>query len=227
MVYTWKNLVGEPNLCGGGHLASIVFCCDPRRKKCPFRDYALARLGISKEMFVEIKEKHRVESDTCFGNLAYCCSPEKNCPRRNKALYSLKWNFRQYLQYKWEILKDLVPREMMDRAFTERVLRQYGMELLELDTQKVYRALGFGNIDMKAVWITEVVKSENLANEDLGKELKESEFIGVRMPKVMLRELDELVELGVFESRSQAIRAAVSLLLKTCVKQKSGVKQEA
>ena len=32
MRYSWRNLVGEVNICGGGHLAAIVFCCDPRKK---------------------------------------------------------------------------------------------------------------------------------------------------------------------------------------------------
>ena len=43
--YSWRNLIGEPPLCEGGRLASIVFCCDPRRKPCMILDEALRMLG--------------------------------------------------------------------------------------------------------------------------------------------------------------------------------------
>jgi len=220
MRYSWKSLVGEVNICGGGHLAAIVFCCDPRKKRCPFRDFALKMLGIDKERFIEVKDRLGVEAPgTCFGNLAYCCSPEKTCPRRDKVLAELGWSYSRYLQYKWRILEELISREDLVWAFTERVLRQYGIELLELDTQRVYRALGYGNVRMKAVWINEVVDEESLGDEELARELGETEFVGVRVPKSTLRELDELVGQGMFKSRSHAIRAAISLLLKMTVKQ--------
>ena len=224
MKYNWRSLLGEPNICGGGHLAAIVFCCDPRKKRCPFRDYALKLLGISKDEFVKVKDEMKVEcEECCFKNLAYCCSPEKICPLRDAALKRLGWTLSKYLQYKWEILERLVDREKMDFAFSERVLKQYGMELLELDTQKVYRALGYGNVGMKAVWITKVVGEEPLLDKELREELRGTEFVGARVPRPLLRRVDELVARGIFKSRSHAIRAGLSLLLKIAVKQEEVV----
>jgi len=211
----WRSLVGEPNVCGGGHLAAVVFCCDPRVKRCPFRDYALKALGVSKEKFTEVKDRLGVEAPgTCFGNLAYCCSPEKQCPKRDKVLDGLDWSYSRYLQYKWQLLLELVPRESLERAFEERVLKQYGMELLELDTRTVFRAVGYGNVAMKAVWIQDVIDSSSLADEELGRELGEAEFVGARIPRRILQDIDELVGRGVFKSRSQAIRSGLMLLLK-------------
>jgi len=217
MRYSWKNLVGEVNVCGGGHLAAIVFCCDPRRKRCPFRDFALRTLGIDKERFIEVKDRLKVDAPgTCFGNLAYCCSPEKPCPRRDRILAELGWSYSRYLQYKWELLGELISKEDYERVFKERVLKQYGMELLELDTRKVYRAVGFGNVSMKAVWISELIDERSLRDEDLKRELGETEFVGVRIPRALLKKIDELVDRGVFKSRSHAIRSGLNLLLKTC-----------
>jgi len=217
--FSWRNLVGEVNICGGGHLAAIVFCCDPRKKRCPFRDYALKRLEISVDRFVEVKDKHKIEGKVCFGNLAYCCSPEKNCSARDRVLAELGWSYTKYLQYKWEIFKDLVPKDKWELAFTERVLKQYAMELLELDTRKIYKAMGYGNIGMKAIWISEVVDDNTVLKNDVGKELGETEFVGVRVPRTILRKIDDLVDRGVFKSRSQAIRSGLTLLLKAYVKQ--------
>ena len=148
-----------------------------------------------------------------------CCSPEKNCPVRDRALAKLGWSYTRYLQYKWEIFKDLVPKDKWELAFSERVLKQYAMELLELDNQKIYKALGYGNIGMKAMWISEVVDDNTMLKNDIGKELGETEFVGVRVPRTILRKIDDLVDRGVFKSRSQAIRSGLTLLLKAYVKQ--------
>ena len=101
----FQDLKNLPNLCGGGDLRSIIYCCDPKHHPCIIRDIALKILGISVEEFIKIKNKvatrYGVDNiDTvCFKSLSYCCSPLKPCTRRMKALAKLGWDLDTYLRF--------------------------------------------------------------------------------------------------------------------------------
>ncbi len=206
-------MVGERNICGGGHLIAICFCCS-LEKKCPFRTYALKLLGVDEEQYEEIKEEMKIEAPgTCFGNLAYCCSPEKQCQARDEALRELGWSYTDYLRYKWKITEALVG-DKLDYAKRERVLKQYAIQLLELDTQKEYKAIGYGNVGMKAVWISEVVDSGELGDEELKRELGETVFLGARVPRFLVEKVDEAIERGLAKTRTEVVKQALALWIK-------------
>jgi len=225
--FSWRDLIGEPPLCEGGRLASIVFCCDPRRVKCPVLEKALEMLGLTVEEFVKVMEKHgkriREVDGTCYGNLAFCPSPEKESKDRDRALLEMGWNLTRYLKYKFEILCSLLPPEKLRIAFRERVMRQYAVELLDLETRKVYRALALGNIEAGMFIVTEVFNEKDLVDSSVESVLSGTEYVGVRIPSHLVRELDELVEKGIIESRSDGIRRALQLYLSAL----KNVKQEA
>ena len=228
--YSWRDLVGEPPLCEGGRLASIVFCCDPRRKQCHMLEQALRMLGLTVEDFVKVMDAHKIpvrEKDgTCFGNLAFCPSPERESKDRDEALLEMGWSLSRFLKYKFNILKSLVPPDKMDCAFSTRVLRQFAVEALDLESRKVYRALALGDIKSGNLLVTEVFSEKDLENSQVEELLSQTEYVGVRIPKDIVGELDELVAKGVLKSRSDGIRRALLLYLgalKKPVKQKVGV----
>lgn len=226
--YSWRDLIGEPQLCEGGRLVSIVFCCDPRRKRCPILEEALKMLGLTVEDFVGVMEKHKIhipEKDgTCFGNLAFCPSLEKPSKDRDGFLIRKGWSLTRYLKYKFRILLDLVPLDRLDYAFGTRVLRQYAVEMLDLETKKVYRAFALGNIRSRTLMITEVFGEQDLRDRQVEILLSQTEYVGVRIPKNLVEQLDELVEKGIVESRSDGIRRALMLYLSAL---KNHVKREA
>jgi len=229
--YSWRNLIGEPPLCEGGRLASIVFCCDPRRKACPVFDEALNMLGINRDDFIRVMEENKIpipEKDgSCFGNLAFCPSPEKPSKDRDEALLKMGWSLSKYLKYKFEILRSLIPPEKMDYAFNTRVLKQFAVEALDLETRKVYKALALGNIKSGTILITEIFREKDLKDKQVEAILSQTEYVGVRIPRDIVNELDELVAKGIIESRSDGIRRALLLYLgalKKPVKQGTDVK---
>jgi len=229
--YSWRNLIGEPPLCEGGRLASIVFCCDPRKKACPVFEEALRMLGISRDDFIRVMEEHKIpvpERDgTCFGNLAFCPSPEKPSKDRDEVLLKMGWSLSKYLKYKFELLRRLVPPDKMDYAFNTRVLKQFAVEALDLETRRVYKALALGNLRSGTLLITEIFKEQDLKDKQVEAVLSQTEYVGVRIPKDIINELDELVAKGIIESRSDGIRRALLLYLgalKKPVKQGAKVK---
>jgi len=214
--YSWRDLIGEPPLCEGGRLASIVFCCDPRKKYCPLLEEALKVLGISKVKLISVMEKYKIPAPkidgSCFGNLAFCPSPEKPSKDRDRALLSMGWSLSKYLKYKFNILTELIPKDELDVAFSKRLLRQFAIEALDLETRKVYRALALGNT--KIMLITEIFRSGKLRDRQIEAVCLGTEYVGVRIPKDIVSALDELVERGLIESRSDGIRRALLLYLR-------------
>jgi len=222
--------VGEPPLCKGGRLASIVFCCDPKRKPCPIFEEALKMIGISRDDFIRVMDenkKHIPEKDgTCFGNLAFCPSPEVPSKDRDEALFKMGWSLSKFLKFKFDLLKNLVPPEKLDYVFSTRVLNQFAVEILDLETRKVYKALALGNIKSGTMLITEKFGEKELRDEQVSAVLSQTEFVGVRIPKDLLSVLDELVANGIVESRSDGIRRALMLYLGALkpVKQETEIK---
>jgi len=151
-------LKNATNLCGGGPLISLVYCCG-LEKPCPIRNYALKLLGITPEKFKEVKEKHRIDAEgTCFKNLAYCCSLQKECPFRDKVRKRLNMSDEDYLKYKLEILRDLIPREKLDYALKTRVMKPLIFIIVDPSGEEwtEWRGLGFGNPDINAFFIQQV-----------------------------------------------------------------------
>jgi len=229
--YSWRDFIGEPQLCEGGRLCSIVFCCDPRKKQCPILIEALKMVGISVEDFVKVMEENKIpvkrRDGTCFGNLAFCPSLEWQSRDRDEALLRMHWSLRRYLNYKFELLKKLVPPDKIDFVFSTRLLKQFAIEALDLETKKVYRALAMGNLRSGTLMITEIFKEHDLRDSQVEFVLSQTEYVGVRIPKDLLNALDELVAKGLVESRSDGIRRALRLYLKALkkpVKQGTDVK---
>ena len=163
-----------PNLCGGGSLIALVYCCGitvevdgrERSRPCPIRDYALKLLGISKEKYREVKERHRLyDPSICYKNLAYCCSLLKECPLRDQARVRLGVDDEGYVEYKLKILRDLIPSDKLEYALSTRVIKRLAMIIFDVtDPMKeectVWRAEGIGNPDLGLVTIRKVVSRE-------------------------------------------------------------------
>ena len=215
--YSWRDLVGEPQLCEGGRLASVVFCNPFYCGDCPVFMEALRELGVDRERFLSVAEKMQkripVRDGSCSGNLALCPSMEKDSRDRDEALLRLGWSPSRYLRFKYDMLVMLLgndPRRL-EKAFTVRLLRQFAVTALDLETRRVYKALALGNIDRgRVLFITETIDTNT---EDSIEWLEETELVGVRIPKQLVRKLDELVERGIIQSRSDGLRRALALYL--------------
>lgn len=221
--YTWRNLIGEPQLCEGGRLASIVFCCDPRVKQCPILDMALSKLGVTREKFIEVMVKHEIpvprKDGSCYGNLAFCPSLERESMDRDTFLLRKHWTLSRYLKYKFRILVDLIGEEKLEEAFTTRIMKQYALQLLDLETRHVYKAFALGNIESRTIMLTEVFDEKTLEDKQVESVLSGTEYVGVRIPRDLLSVLDDLVDKGVVASRSDGIRRALQLYLSSLTRQ--------
>jgi len=142
-------------------------------------------------------------------------------------LLKMGWNLTRYLKYKFEILHSLLPPDKLKLAFSERVMRQYAVELLDLETKKVYRALALGDVEAGMFLVTEVFNERDLVDNRVETILSSTEYVGVRIPSHLVEQLDELVEKGIIESRSDGIRRALQLYLMALknVKQETVVKR--
>jgi len=194
-----------------------VFCCDPRKKRCELFERALKLLGITEEHFVAVMEKHRVpveEKDgSCFGSLAFCPSPEKESKDRDEALLRMGWSLTKYLKYKFEILRELVPPDKLDLAFSTRLVKQYALEILDLETRRVYKAFAVGNLETGVLTVTEIFKENSLRDRQVETALSNTAYVAARIPRDLVDKLDELVKKGVINSRSDGIRRALLFYL--------------
>jgi predicted metal-binding transcription factor (methanogenesis marker protein 9) len=150
------------NICMGGSAVALAYCCSAS-KDCPLRDRVLSEIGIPKEKFTEIKEKHRVEADVCFGNLAYCCSLEKECEKRDRALEKLGMSREEYIKYKLAIAEEFYSL-VGERLFSVKPLRTYVANALDLDSGKEYRIVMLGDGE-----VLRVLTSEEVGCVDIGK----------------------------------------------------------
>jgi len=138
------------NLCGGAPLYAIVYCCSIQ-KPCPIRDTALKMLGIPKEKYEMIKEKHRLaHNGVCFKNLAYCCSLAKNCPAREKAMQELGITPTDYWEYKAKILKDLMKIAKCDKeVWNEKIIRPLFFYVIDPEKSIAWKGFAKGNLDLQ------------------------------------------------------------------------------
>ena len=123
-------------------------------------------MGISKEGYKEVKERHRLyDPSICYKNLAYCCSLLKKCPLRDQARVKLWVDDEGYVEYELKILRDLIPSDKLEYAVNTRVIKRLAMMIFDVtDSTKeewmVWRAEGIGNPDLELVTIRRVVSRE-------------------------------------------------------------------
>jgi len=209
-----EALASCPQLCDGGPLISIVYCCDPRRRRCAILEAALGELGLTVERFVEVAEENRVpvkEIDgTGFGNLAFCPSLLVRSRDRDEAVFGDEGcGLTKYLEYKLSLLKRLIPEERLPEALTKRVVERYAGVLLSEGGHAV-KAVLVGNLEAGGL---RVLRAEPLDAPEPGP-LSEA-FLGVRLPRDVLEQVDALVKAGLASSRSECVRKAVLLFLQT------------
>jgi predicted metal-binding transcription factor (methanogenesis marker protein 9) len=206
-------LASIQQLCDGGSLASIVFCCDPRRKKCPILERALRELGLTIDKFVSVMEKHKVpvpEVDgSCYGNLAFCPSLDvKSRDRDEFLLNNSEGSLSKYLEYKYELLTDLIPRDKLDYAFSRGVVEKYAGVVINTNTGKALAVVLAGSPELGGFRVLRIddVEYSYIDNVSTG-------YLNVRLPHSVIVELESLVKAGVIESKSEGVRKAILLFL--------------
>jgi len=209
-----EALASCSQLCDGGPLISIVYCCDPRRRRCAILEAALKELGLTVERFVEVAEENRVpvkEIDgTGFGNLAFCPSPLVRSRDRDEAVFGDDGcGLTKYLEYKLSLLRRLIPEERLPEALTKRVVERYAGVLLS-ESGYAVKVVLVGNLEAGGL---RVLRAEPLDAPEPGP-LSEA-FLGVRLPRDVLKQVDALVKAGLASSRSECVRKAVLLFLQT------------
>jgi predicted metal-binding transcription factor (methanogenesis marker protein 9) len=212
-LHGWRSLASIQQLCDGGPLASIVFCCDPRRKKCPVLEKALRELGLTVEEFVSVMEMHKIpvpEVDgSCYGNLAFCPSLDaKSRDRDEFLLKSSEWSVSKYLEYKYKLLLDLVPGGKLERAFSTSVIEKYAGVVINTNTGRAFAVVLAGDPELGGfrVLTLDDVEYRYIDNVSTG-------YLNVRLPHSVISELESLVKAGVIESKSEGVRKAILLFL--------------
>lgn len=204
-----RELVGEPDLCRGGRILSIVFCCN--NSKCPILKHVLNKLGLSYEDYANLKEKNGfiVKTEKRRINLAFSRSLESNDDARDEALKKAGWTVADYLAYKARLLEELKRKIDRDKQplLKERVIKPFIIEATDADSNEKYRGIALGSIILGFMLLRNIsgVGGENVSRND--------EFIGVKVPKKIVAEIDRLIATGHFSSRSDAVRLGLSLVL--------------
>uniref|UniRef100_A0A7J2U5L1 Ribbon-helix-helix protein, CopG family n=1 Tax=Ignisphaera aggregans TaxID=334771 RepID=A0A7J2U5L1_9CREN len=211
--FSWRNLENTPHLCEGGVLASIVFCCDPRKVRCPLIQKALNELGLTLDQYLSVVEKLGVPlqtfDGTCYSNLAFCPSLTHVSRDRDEFLYNKMWTVEMYLKYKFRILKTLLNNdvEMIAFAFSKRLLGRYIAVLLDVDTSEMYRAMLVGDIGRGAFRIERIEKiSVETVPSDNGV------IVSAMVPPSIAKRLKE-IEKDRSLNKSEIIRRALQLFL--------------
>lgn len=213
----WEELVKLNNLCAGAPVASIVFCCEPK-KECFIRKRALEILGIDESKYAEVKEKHRIEAEgTCYGSLAYCCSLNEICSARDNILKKLNMTPAEYLQYKFEILKDLIPEEKIEEAFREKVFYKFAFEMVKLDNLEEgkevegFRGIALGNPELTdSLIILDYQPVHPQVATEVKEAIRKSEFISARVDSELYNAIVSIAKRNGFNT-SKIIRDALKL----------------
>ena len=112
----WYN--SPKQLCRGGDLRALTFCCMPV-KECPLIP-ALSRIGLSKEEYVRLKldsvKGTPLEGGphTCFGSLAWCCKTSSPCMFRDMTLTHDNISKKEYMRRKRELSDTIMSRVFHD-----------------------------------------------------------------------------------------------------------------
>lgn len=155
-------LRNEPNLCGGGTLKAIVFCCG-LEKPCPIRNTALKILNIPLSVYKKIKDENGIKAEgVCFGNIAYCCSLKKPCPYRNQALTELGMSEEDYLEFKARLLERFMEYNDDDEVWNQRVMKKYVFIMVDPETKISYKGVGIGNPELSIFNILKIVEKKKV-----------------------------------------------------------------
>jgi len=205
----YRDLLGEPDLCRGGSINSIVFCCN--KPDCPVLKHALNKLGISYEEYVKIKKEESQIAILDFQevDLAFSRSLETRDESRDLALKKLEWTTTNYLVYKYNILKRFKRAVSNEEVFKEKIIRLFPIFLVDLNEGKTLYGMALGNIELGFLIpkeLRDVEKDETLTRDNV--------FVGVRIPKSMLKQMDDMVSKKLFESRSEIARVGLSMVLR-------------
>jgi tRNA-dihydrouridine synthase B len=113
----WYN--APKQLCRGGDLRSLTFCCMPV-KNCPLIP-TLEKAGMTREEYMEIKQDSVRDTplaegkQTCFGSLSWCCKDTSPCMFRDLTIRQLSLSNKDYMRLKREL-----SGKLMKRLFDER-----------------------------------------------------------------------------------------------------------
>ena len=108
----WYN--SPKQLCRGGDLRALTFCCMPI-KNCPLIS-TLERAGLTREEYVAIKmdavkgTKLEEGKQTCFGSLSWCCKDSSPCMFRDLTLRQAGVSNQEYMRLKRELASTLMER---------------------------------------------------------------------------------------------------------------------
>jgi TIM-barrel protein len=114
----WYN--APKQLCRGGDIRSLTFCCMPV-KECPLIP-ALARINLSKETYIKMKLEavSGTQLDngkqTCFGNLTWCCKTSSPCMFRDMTLKQAGISRKEYMRLKRDLSDTIMSRVFHDNT---------------------------------------------------------------------------------------------------------------
>ncbi|NHV05744.1 MAG: hypothetical protein HA495_00210 [Thaumarchaeota archaeon] len=204
------SLIGEPDICRGGRLKSIAYCCN---KNCIFFKIALKKLGLSYKNYIEVKKKHDkivgLENNKVV-HLAFSRSLETRDDMRDKALKVVGWSPTDYYEYKKKILEALIPLVKHPEALDERIVKAFNLDLFDMNEKKSYKATALGSLEARILSIKKVVEQDDNVQNELG----EMDYVGVRVPREMLEEIDKMISKGFLGSRSDAIRLGLQTVIR-------------
>lgn len=210
------DLLNMPNLCAGGKLAALVFCCSTR-KECPVRDKALEILGISKEDYEMVKSSMDYRDDRlCYGNLAFCCSLEEECRVRDTVMRELGMSPGDYIAMKKKLLEELKKVATTKNGWNEVIMyKMLGrMVVTNADRNPIYMiAMGNPEIsDYIRVIYWEEVEEEGESIAAIKK--SGNQILSLRLDNGLLHEIDMLsMKKGVPRSRliREILRRAIEV----------------
>ena len=108
----WCN--APKQICAGGDLRGLTFCCPPVKNCAVFG--ALKRAGLSPEEFVNRKLAFAKGTPlekgegTCFGSLVWCCKISKPCYLRDEALSRAKLSEKEYMELKKKLAEKILQK---------------------------------------------------------------------------------------------------------------------
>jgi len=112
----WYN--SPKQLCRGGDIRSLTFCCMPV-KECPLIP-TLARIDLPKDDYIRLKlesvrgTKLEEGRQTCFGSLAWCCKTSSPCMFRDMTLKQTGLSKKEYMRLKRELSDTIMSRVFHD-----------------------------------------------------------------------------------------------------------------
>jgi len=213
----WKDLVGEKRLCDGGSLLAICFCCK-KYVECPVFQDAINFLKISVKDWEKIKVKMSVKMSGY--NLFFAPPLDVEDSGRDLAIKKLEWSISDFLKYKFRITEEVASiasennnvslNAMLNLMSKTKIVKDVVLGVLDVETGVGYYGLGLLYRDVLKIL---TLKAKEKVSEDLEEKLSGTEVVAFRIPKLLLRKIDRLVELGIYSSRTKVIIEALKTFL--------------